>query len=96
MPVPEASAPPRPSSAISKRRTSPRRPLARLVEEDDPAGLVEHADERLGRLGEDPCEGAAEDDVLALQLLAHRVRVPLPAERLIAGYVRSTTSSAVP
>ena len=37
-----------------------RRPLAGLVEEQDPPVAVEHADERLGGLGEDPGEGLSD------------------------------------
>jgi hypothetical protein len=46
--------------------------LARLVEQQDPALAVEHAHERLGRLGEDPGERVAEDELGGLGTLHAR------------------------
>jgi hypothetical protein len=49
----------------------PGRALARVVEEQDPAAPVEHADERLGGLGEDPREGLSDDELSGLRHLVH-------------------------
>src|SRR6185312_14733056 len=49
-----------------------RGPLARLVEEQDPALPVEDADERLRGLGEGPGEGLADRELRRLARLIHR------------------------
>jgi hypothetical protein len=48
-----------------------RRALARLVEQQDPAVAIEHADERLGGLGEEPGEGLADRELHGLARLIH-------------------------
>jgi hypothetical protein len=48
-----------------------RRALARLVEEQDPPFPVQHADERLRRLGEDPGVGLVERELPRMRRLVH-------------------------
>ena len=72
-----------------------RGPLARLVEEQDPAVAVEHADQRLGRLGEDPGEGLADFELPGLggsSIAAARVPTALTARTGAGGSRRGRAS----
>ena len=57
----------------------PRRPFARVVEEQHDSGLVQDADQRLRRLRECLSELVAELELIGLPLSAHRPKVSLSA-----------------